>query len=177
MLSIDPGNSTTGVAMWEIDAYTGTIISVSAQTLHAVRLRDTSGLDPDLYPERTIKLYRMTSAMEMILSDVRPSIVACEACFMHRAFPMAYGSLLTISNAYRDALIRHNPNVPFYTVEPLLVKKMIGATSMKDKDAVTTAVSRVPEIMSALRTDLSTLDEHAVDAIAIGYAHLKISSP
>jgi hypothetical protein len=83
---------------------------------------------------------------------------------------MAYASLLELVRAVQIAINQTNPNILFSTIPPLLVKKTVRAMNdIKNKSNMTICVSNIPEIMSVLGQDLYNLDEHAVDAIAIGY--------
>jgi Holliday junction resolvasome RuvABC endonuclease subunit len=174
IVSIDPGNTTTGVAIYEIDYQTQRVISIEAMTLQSIRLVDHTELDPDQYSESLIKLHRLTDTLTEILLQYQPVEIVSESCFYHRVHPAAYGSLLTVINAYRTATIRHNPNVMFYTIEPIVIKRTIRVDSIKEKTDVAKAIMRIPEIMSVLVTPIEMLDEHAIDAIAIGYTHLTL---
>jgi hypothetical protein len=62
----------------------------------------------------------------------------------------------------------------FYTIEPIVIKRTIRVDSIKEKTDVAKAIMRIPEIMSVLVTPIEMLDEHAIDAIAIGYTHLTL---
>ena len=60
---------------------------------------------------------------------------------------------------------RYSPFLPFIGITPMEVKHYIGGVK---KEEVYQAVSNIPDLIN-LHSILPTLDEHAVDSIAIGY--------
>jgi Holliday junction resolvasome RuvABC endonuclease subunit len=87
--------------------------------------------------------------------------------------PAAYGPLVELLFALRNISIDYNPLVPFLTYEPLYVKKAISGKAHADKLMVSTAIHNNQEIVDALCNDIHKLSEHAMDAIAVGWTHLK----
>jgi hypothetical protein len=55
----------------------------------------------------------------------------------------------------------------------MVVKKAVGAAMSSNKGSVKDAVIANALLMSVLKTDIHSLDEHAIDSIAVGYAFLK----
>lgn len=176
LLAIDPGVNNCGLAVFNIDYQTNEIVSVDAHTAISAKMDDTTTLYEELYSERTVKLYKLTDYLNRIMVEVNPAIVVCESPFYNRLRPMAYGSLLEVLNSIYTTIINYNNNVPFFTVEPLLVKKTVGAGMQTGKLDVKQAISRIDSIMSTLVTDLEGLDEHSVDAMAVGYTYLKLTT-
>lgn len=170
ILAIDPGTHSTGLAIFDMDCSTGSILSIEALTLYSNHLPNNTGLDPELVPERIINHYKLKFAVMYYLNLIKPVAVAYETPFYNRFRPTAYGPLMELMATIRSGIFDYNPNLPFVTVEPLLVKKAVGTRSQKGKLSVKQAVLLVEDIMSVLKNNIDTLDEHAIDAIAVGYA-------
>lgn len=173
IISIDPGLTNTGIAIFDIDLVVRQVKSIEAMTIKVEQLRNTTGLDDERFSERLIKLYKLKQTIFELVARLQPQSIACESPFYNRLRPMAYGSLLETLTYIHAAVIEYNPNIFFKTVEPLLVKKSIGAGFMKGKIDVRHCIENNPEIMSVLQSDIDTLDEHALDAIGVGIALLK----
>jgi len=175
ILGIDPGLNNTGISVFEIDYQTKNILAITAFTLVNNRLPDYTGLDDEIYNERTIKLYKLKDAIKQVVININPSAIACESPFYNRLCPMAYGALLETLNVMKSAVIEVNTNIPFTTVEPLLVKKTVGAGMTTGKLDMKDAISKNNIIMSVLSSDMNLLDEHSIDAIGVAYTYLKLS--
>lgn len=173
MVCFDPGLNTTGVSVFDIDSRTMQVSGISAYTIYNDKLGDATGLDPDLLTERTFKLYKLCLGIQNAINYYQPNLVGCEAPFYNRLMPMAFVSLSEVVSMIRHTVLQYNYNIPFYLVEPQKVKQGIGVAGKKGKQVVMEAISRVPEIMSVLNVPLESLDEHAVDAIAVGWSMLK----
>lgn len=175
ILGVDPGLNHTGVAVFQIDAYNRLIQSIIAFTIHTNQLADTTGIDDELHTDRIIKLYKLKHSIQETIVKVNPVVIACESPFYNTKFPMAYAALVEAIDFIQSAAIEINGNIFFRTIEPLLVKKTVGAGMTKGKLDVKTAIANTPHLMRALQMNLDLLDEHSIDAIAIGYTFLKLS--
>lgn len=173
MVAIDPGVNTTGVSVFDIETRTGKILNIEAQTLTNSKLANMTGLDPDIVPERTIKLFKLRDAIVYILNFVRPTVVACEAPFYNSLMPMAYGSLMEVTGMVHQSVLAYNSNTPFHLLAPQLVKKSLGVAGKKGKEVVMEAVKNRPDLIQVLSTPLETLDEHSIDSIGVGDALLR----
>lgn len=173
MVCFDPGLNTTGVSVFDVDSRTKEVLSVYAYTIHTGQSRDSTGLDTEIVTERTHKLYRLCDAVQQTLNFHDPGIVGCEAPFYNRMMPMAFVSLSEVVNMIRHTTLQYNCNIPFFLVEPQLVKKGVGVAGKKGKQVVMDAICNTPEIMRALTVPIESLDEHAIDAIAVGWSMLR----
>lgn len=176
-LSIDPGLNAAGVAIYDIINATGAIAKIEAHTLDNNRLIDHTGLDDELITERVIKLSKMKEAFIDFLSHINPAEVVCEAPFYNRLTPTAYAPLVEVVNNFHRAVLEFNPNITFTTLSPLTVKSKVGAKSIKNdtdkgKHEMRRAIMAIPEIMGTLKTPIELMSQHAVDAVAVGYAHI-----
>lgn len=175
LVSIDPGTVYCGVAVYEIDSYLRQIKTIEAFTINTEKLPNRTGLDEEYFGERLIKLIKLKMALTDFIYRIQPWAVACESPFYNRFRPMAYGALLETLSYIHTAVLDVDTRIFFKTIEPLLVKKSVGAGIMKGKIDVRYCVENNQEIMSVLNSDIDALDEHGIDAIAVGYAFIKNS--
>jgi len=177
LMAADPGLNNTGVAEIIFNTETSRIESIYAETLVNDYLIQASGVSQSVHTERTHKLLVMKHGFSGFVEDFGAHAVACEAPFFNRLRPMAYGYLVEVVNNLREAVIDYDPEVTFTEIPPLSVKSSIGAKAVKNdtlkgKEVVKLAVSAIPEIVDALSVDIDELTEHAIDAVAVGYAYL-----
>jgi Holliday junction resolvasome RuvABC endonuclease subunit len=175
VLSIDPGLNRTGIAIYTIDMELRKAISLEAFTLVNEKLIDEIEFEETYHSERVFKLYRLKNAFTQIIRDCNPSAVVCESPFYSSFRPTAYASLVEVISHLHDCVIQHNHNTLFRTVEPMVVKKTVGATLTNNKSSVKDAIMTIPDITTIAIVDINMLDEHAIDAIAIGYTFFKNS--
>jgi Holliday junction resolvasome RuvABC endonuclease subunit len=173
MVAIDPGLNTTGVAVYILDSRTYKPTSIEAFTLVSDKLYNYTGLDDECYTERQVKLEKIYLKLMNIYSYYRPSIVIYEAPFINFRRPMAYGALLEVVSTIKSSVMHHDPNIQTHGVEPLLVKKTVGASLTSNKGDVKSGISQIPILTSAILNNFNHLDEHSIDAIAVGYTFLK----
>lgn len=173
VISIDPGLTNTGIAIFDIDMVTRHVKRIEATTIKVEQISNTTGLDDEYFGDRLIKLYKLKETIYYLMQNLNPQSVACESPFYNRLRPMAYGALLETLTYIHAAIIDYNPSIFFKTIEPLLAKKAIGAGIMKGKVDVRYCIENNALLMSLLDTDIDLLDEHALDAIAIAVAFLK----
>lgn len=175
IMGIDPGLNNLGIALFDINYSDKSIARIEAFTLVNDKLKDETGLDLESHTNRTIKLMKLRNSLLNIVSNNNPYAVACESPFYSSFRPTAYAALVEVIRIIHMTIIEYNANTRFQTVEPLLVKKHIGAGMETGKLDVKKAVSLKPELMSVLVNDLDNLDEHSIDAIAVAYTFLKTS--
>lgn len=175
MVAIDPGLNNTGVAVFKLRLDPHEIVSISAFTLQAQRIIDTSGLDDEDYAERIHKRMSMTNALRKIYEREDPCIISCESPFFDRRKPSSFAVLSEVLVSYLDAAVAHNPLVRFCQVEPLLVKKALGVAGQKGKEVVREAMQK-SSLIEKLEQSIDHLDEHAIDAIGVGYTWLRYKS-
>jgi Holliday junction resolvasome RuvABC endonuclease subunit len=175
VLSIDPGLNRTGIAVYTVDMELRKAVSLEAFTLVNEKLKNGLEFEEEYHPERIFKLYRLKDAFTEVIKKYNPSAVVCESPFYSSFRPSAYASLVEVISHLHDCIINYNHNTLFRTVEPMVVKKTVGATLTSNKGSVKDALLVIPDVMDVLTVDINNLDEHAIDAMAIGYTFLKNS--
>lgn len=175
IVATDPGTSTLGVAVLSITD-SGLMVE-HATTLVLGKLARNYPLIVEKHSERIAKLYATTDAVLKLLLAWQPTYVASEGPYMG-SFPTAYAALVESVDAIRRAVIRYDPYLDFSVTDPASVKKAIGVSGKSgDKELVRAAVSKHATLTLHPEVNLSELDEHAIDAIAVGLhfylTHLK----
>lgn len=171
-IAIDPGLNNTGIAIFYVKVNPFEILSITASTLRADRLLDDTGLDDEDFTERLHKRYKMGNALKRILEETNPCVVVSESPFFDRRKPGSFAVLTEVLTTLFDTVVNYNPLIRFSMVEPLLVKKVLGVAGQKGKEVVREAMSKETLLIQALSSPLEHLDEHAVDAIGVGYTYL-----
>lgn len=169
-ISIDPG-SNLGLSVNEINPDTGEFKVIYTKTT------DTELYAHHYFRETLIPNFGMRYAKsEAVYQIVRHLIeswgvhlVVCESPYMGK-FPQAFMSLVECIQSIRRAAADHSVELKFRMIDPSTIKKANGVKGNKgDKNLMRVAGKRYlsEEI-------LDKLDEHAIDASAIGYAWYKI---
>lgn len=176
MVAIDPGLTTCGVSIYELDTFNKKILSISAFTIDTDRLSDNSGLFTDIVTERFIKIYKLCNMLKTIIIASDAKIVVSEAPFYNRFMPMAYGALLEVVSSIHHAVVTIGNEIVFDMFAPQQVKMCVGVAGKKGKDIVKEAITKIPQVLDKIQSDFSMLDEHSIDATAVGFSFLELRS-
>lgn len=166
ILSIDPGTDTLGISVFDVDFVHQTKTLIEAYTFKASRHIDDL-LDNDYWQtqdEKYLRLHRHGQHLYELMCHLRPHHIVHENAFMGK-YPKAYEGLVQCLYEIRLAARQYDPYIPLEGLAPMEAKSYIGGIS---KGQVESAVSKI-EDLNNLQTILPTLDEHAIDSIAIGY--------
>lgn len=174
ILAIDPSSNCTGVAIFEVDDYTGDIVSIVADTIEVNKLV----YDPDveeLHSDKMNRLIKLEYKFNQILDEYNPQVVVIEGSFYNPTRPNAFKSLSEVISLLHRASIEHNKNVPFITLSPKTIKNSINSLVVTDKgkDVIKDSIKLIPEIYNLVCNFIDKLDNHGIDAIAVGYAFFK----
>lgn len=176
IIGIDPGSTTMGVGVIDLSCTKGTIIRTSCKTLNAAKMR-IPALSTEVNGERLSRIFELSNALVDIFSEVRPTFVACESPFMSRRMPIAYGALMETVYAVRLALQIYDSTISLDLVDPPTAKIAVGAKGNADKVAVLKALTDLnSELCFSAELsgkELSEIDEHSSDGIAIAYWRMK----
>ena len=180
LLGIDPGSSTLGVAILELDSITFSIVATTAYTIEATKLELFNTLDLRL-PERERRLRAISKAISLCLEDYKPLTLAIESPFFNSRKPSAYAVLIETMYVLKQTARAYDLNLPIIEVDPPTAKKAIGVRRLKakerrrlkltTKDLVREAL--LPLTALKLTSDIDSLDEHSLDAIAVAYSSYK----
>lgn len=169
---IDPGTNMLGFATLRFNLKTLEVVSVQADSFKSDHMVQDDDLLTITQLERTAKIIAQKDNLVQQFRFYRPNVIICENPFINRFRPNAFGPLVEIVFAIRTAVFEYNPVVKFLTYPPSIIKKCVGAGAIAGKDAVKQAILSIEELNPCALTDLSGLDEHALDAIGAAYTHL-----
>ena len=169
IIAIDPGTNTLGVAVLDVCMSKG---SVTLQESFTVVSNTNLRHYPNVllaHGERYAKLYSHSEKLRALFEEWEPHAVICESPFLGR-FPQAFEALVECKIMIRRALQQYEPTMSLETVDPPTAKKAVGAPGKGgDKYAVRDAVLTLKDLTVSDSVDILSLDEHSIDAIAVGY--------
>lgn len=168
ILAIDPGTNTLGTAVIDVDLVTNTYSIQHARTFKGNSMMRRFGNLIDVHGEREAKIRaHRENILEMLLSYY-PTVVICEAPFIGR-FKVSGLALTECLSGLREAVSVYDPSLPLETVEPQAAKAAVGASFRgSTKDDVKKGVLAHTGLLNPHNLDIQGLDEHSIDAIAIG---------
>lgn len=173
MVAIDPGLNNIGIALYSFDLRPVRIRSIEAFTIKSDRVPDHIELDADTNAADYLKRLRMVRAVIHTVKRFNPSLVVSESPFFNHRTPGSFATLtLVMNDIFRECHV-YDPNIGIASLAPLLVKQTLGVAGQKGKDVVKEALVSFSEIMEPLQTAIEVMDEHAIDAVAVGYTYFK----
>jgi len=169
MLCIDPGKHHLGVSVHELNTRTGAYENIS---IHSIAVDKTYGsriFDREFVSGTDINLGRIRHHIQQLCYDYDVKALMYEAPFYNRFMPAAYGSLCEVVSCIRQAALDEKPYILIDCMSPQNVKKGMGAGGTKGKEIMYDKVTACEEMMSVLRYPVSSLTEHCIDSLAIGW--------
>lgn len=176
LIGIDPGTNTLGVGRLDFNPMTMEIVQTVGFTYQAEKMfsyNDFQLQDPNQ------KRFARLAAHERNLVDTfqqfEPIRITVESNFMSRANPSAYGPLVESVFMIRKAIYTYDPFMSLYLIDPISVKKLIGAPLKKKKGekdvkgGVLTAMRDLKDVLRISDVEFDSADEHTLDAMAIAY--------
>lgn len=170
MIGIDPGSTCVGISIMKIDVVSETILSTEAYTLHLDKLGGNEWLGEQC-GDRFKRIDKLKACLANIFRIQQPLCVSVESPFFNRFRPQAYGVLMEVLSAIREAVFTHDPWLAPYLIDPSSVKNAVGAGGAAKKEIMQERVLSLPNLNPIV--DLDNLDEHSIDAIAVNYARYK----
>lgn len=167
ILSLDPGSSHLGVSIL-LDNLDGSDVVVDDS--FTVHLKDTHphyAEFGDLHGNRFVRLLQLGDVVLDLMRTHRPHAVIVESNYLGR-FATAFAALVECVAMVRSAVYMYDPFMPLFQVDPSTAKINAGMERIKgtDKEDVRRAMRKRKGIK--WNVNLDELDEHSVDACAIG---------
>lgn len=167
--AIDPGTDTMGLAVMDVDLRSGVLELVSAYTTSGLKMARRAPESYTVHGGRWSKLFMHEQHVLNWLRTYQPNALICESPFLGR-FPQAFESLVECKAAIRNALTQYDIFMPLETVDPPSAKSAVGAQVRKgSKDNVKSSILKLKDIINLTGIPLERMDEHTIDAIAVGY--------
>lgn len=170
LLGIDPGVNNCGLAV--VDTSHKFKVVTTYNVKNARKFTDAEKLLEQAYNARVVKVEAIVSKIVAILEEYQQiSCVAIEAPFYNHLTPQAYGSLLEVISAVKYKILIPR-QMPYRMLEPMLVKKVFAHKGMAKKEVMKQFLAdRIASGEIELHTDLETLTEHEIDAVAVVFVH------
>lgn len=173
LLSIDPGTSFPGVCLMHFDVPNKKLVRVSAQCLNLERLSRRSNYS-GYQTQRFLKLNAFRIFLRDTMRKERPFKVASEHPFINPRMPGAVIPLAECLALIEQEVYNYDPYLAIEKIDPSSIKNAVGVKGNSgDKHAMTEAIKKIPAIMDVLVGDIDTMDNNAVDSIAVGYCSLQ----
>lgn len=169
MICVDPGFNNLGVSIFKIETRTGRILDIQIETIVTDKAPSYSGFSDEYVPERLFKLRKIYDNFKTLCRHYNPAILAHETPFYNPRMPAAFGSLVEVLDAVKNATLNWNSNIYIEGLSPQSVKKGVGAAGKKGKDVMMDAVLSIPEIKDVIDFPLDELTEHCIDSMAVGW--------
>lgn len=172
-VGIDPGTSFPGVSLIQYDVPNKQIVRVSAQCLNLERMCRRSNYQ-DYQTLRFLKLMAFKEFLQDMFRRERPMKIASEHPYINPRMPGAVIPLAESLMIEEQAVHEYNPYLNLEKIDPSSIKNAVGVKGNSgEKHAMTEAIKKIPELMDVLVGDIDTMDNNAVDSVAVGYCSLK----
>lgn len=169
LLAVDPGSSTLGFALMLIDPVLQQITVGDAFTINVGRGINNHSMRFEQYGAKAERLHQIYMNMGSVLYQLQPHLFIAESPFVGR-FAAAFEALVEVRDALKAALWAHDQTMLYESVDPLTAKKAVGAAVYKgSKENVRDSVIALPDLIWAPNVMKYELDEHSIDAVAVGY--------
>lgn len=171
VLAFDPGSSHLGIAILDSKLDGSKTVVRHAFTEHLKDTHPGYTAFADLHGSRQVRLMILRDTVLNMIRTIRPNAVIVESNYLGR-FANSFSALVECVAAVRSALFEYDPFIPLYLVDPTTVKISAGMKRVKgtDKEDVRNAIRGCTDL--EWWVDLEELDEHSVDAVAIGRYYL-----
>ena len=168
LISIDPGSRNMGLAFTEVNLLTREITVVEAETVVVdlfLRLHEGEYSFGEIIERQLI----ISGVLKSTCERVEPHAFVAEDFYL-AGNATAYRSLAECMLTAKNAVLQYNNNVKFLLYTASNIKKKIGVSGTSgDKAAVKEAVLKLNNLSISSDIDTDALDQHAWDAIAVGY--------
>jgi Holliday junction resolvasome RuvABC endonuclease subunit len=171
LISIDPGSNTLGFCLIEFSVVTYNIYSTQAMTFVGDKMNCNQWF-AEIHGARFSRIQQHRENLYRQFITYLPIAVVSESPFYSSRHPQAFEALLEVVAAIRQALFDYDPNMTLDLIDPPSAKKAVGAPGNAGKDDVHNAVLRLHDLNYSGIVPLECLDEHSIDAIAVGYSKI-----
>lgn len=171
-VGIDPGSNKLGLSLIHYDMAIDQIVYSYATTLVGERMSRRHPLN-DIQGERAMRLLFLGQTLLRFFNAHQPLTIACESPYFNHLQPSAYGPLVESITMIKQAAWEYHPWRALHLIDPSSIKKSVGVRAQSGvKDDITQAILRIPEIVNTFHGDISQLDEHGYDSLAVNYCSL-----
>lgn len=170
---VDPGTSHLGLAVLDWEIGTDQAEVVWADTIHVTDPTHGSSFS-ETVGKRDARMVQLDAAFGEFCRLARPTFFSSETPFMKRGKLSAYESGVELQLMLRRKLWSVFPTKIIHGYHPIIVKSYVGVDARgTDKSDMARAVCALYKQHSLI--DLTQLDEHSIDAIAVCNIFVRLS--
>lgn len=171
-IGIDPGTSFPGVSVIRYDVIEKQIVHVSAHCFNLSRL--AKRLPHYTYQnDRYLRLLVFRNILTDLFRQEKPVKIASEHPYINTKMPGAVIPLAECLFMTEQTVHEYNPFLCLERIDPSSIKNAVGVKGNSgDKHAMTVAVLKIPAIMNVIHQDVESMNNNAVDSIAVAYCSL-----
>lgn len=167
IMGIDPGSRTLGISITNCFPYEQQLSLIDAWTLHTDQHLRLKRFRADRVGEHQVRLEAIEEEVFQALENFYPDVVIMETPYLGR-LPQSFFVLTQVMTAIGRAVQRYSAAMYLDKIDPATVKKTIGVPgNSSDKELVRQAVNALPNLENLSERTLESLDEHAIDSIAV----------
>ena len=172
-VGIDPGSRRPGICLLYYNLTTKQIVRVWARVYNLDRYADRA-IHVDYQNHRFLRIKAFKEILGSLFRMNRPSNIASEHPYINPRTPGAVIPLAECLFASEEAVYEYNPYMKLERIDPSSIKNAVGVKGNSgDKTAMTKAIAAIPELSNCIVGNLATMDNNAVDSIAVAYCSLK----
>jgi Holliday junction resolvasome RuvABC endonuclease subunit len=172
-VGFDPGTSFPGVGLLHYDVEERKIVRATAIALNLEKMAKRS---PHFQYQnlRYLKLQAFRMYQRALFRKERPMAIASEHPYINPRMPGAVIPLAECLYMTEQEVHAYNPYMCLERIDPSSIKNAVGVKGNSgEKHAMTEAIKKIPEIMDVLVGDIDSMDNNAVDSLAVAYCSLK----
>ncbi len=171
VIAIDPGAINCGIAIMDMD-YTGAINLVYVNTITTQHYLKSVKDIVQMHGERFARNTIIGRIVTELMLTYNPRVVACEAAYLSH-YPEAFKALVETITTLKNTIFNYDESIHFHLLEASVVKANLNVKGDSgDKSLMLNAL--LAKTLINCSVDLNTLDEHSIDAIAIGICQCNI---
>ena len=171
IIGLDPGSETLGFGTIEFDIETMQIVKSTAKTFVGSKLMRQKSWEIELNGERFSRINAHKENLKYLFGIHNPLQIACESPFYNPRRPNAYGVLVEVLIAIKQAVYEYSNWRSVFLIDPPTVKKAIGAPGNADKVKMKECILKMTNL--CYDGNLEEIDEHSIDALAVAYCRYK----
>lgn len=173
ILGVDPSSTMVGFCYMNIELPTGRIVHTLAWSLDLHRTDYYSAPNAECVGDRVERIHALYKYIIDFLPSYSPDFIVCESPFSNIKFPQAGLTLSEVFSSIKLAIGHWNPCKTMYMLPPKSAKKELGDANA-DKTKMKNLVRGIlPHINLSKDIGYESIDEHAIDAIAVAYTRYK----
>jgi len=170
IMGLDPGSSTFGISLLNINLETMEIVSSNAWTINGAKLINKNSWMEQLYGNRFSRVSAIENYLLEIFRLYRPTSISSESPFINNAFPAAGIALTEVICAIRRSVMHYDIWMELHMVPPSSVKNAVKAIGNADKFVMKEKLKQLLPILKYNgEVPFDSLDEHSIDALAVVY--------